>query len=495
MSRPRRGQPASVPTEPSADLELVWRGKYDDHGQRVRVVPRDVTLVPLESYGDRAADASSSMLVWGDNLDALDAWRTTHEGAVDLAYIDPPFLTGTTFDVATRVRDRDGEARVITQPAYSDRWSGGASAYLAMLAPRIERMHGLLAPHGSLYIHVDPTISHAVKLLVDEVFGASSFQREIVWRIGWVSGFKTRARNWIRNHDTILFYAKDPSRMRFNKLYVAHPEGYTRRAGAQAKAPGMAIDDVWNAGAADLALTGGESLDSIQIKSFSREKTGYATQKNQSLLRRIIGASSDPGDVVLDAFGGAGTTAVVAAQMGRRFLVSDMGESAVQLTRARLLAEAAQTPWTFAAGSTVVQARRAAKVTGRGARAWRVVAALGDDGSRDAVTLDVSCDAKHHWRIGVVDVALQSTSESVRDAIAAGVDPLLEIAIDWAATDGPLRPAHRAVASDTARLDRTFESTATTHVALVLVDVTHRRIRIDLELGKGKAPELSAFVR
>jgi DNA modification methylase len=494
-SRRRRSAPASTqPSEP--ELELRWRGKYDADGRRVRVTPRDVDLVLHELHGpDRAEPGPRSMLVWGDNLDALDAWRRTHLSAVDLAYIDPPFLTGTTFDVATRLVDRDGEAHVVTQPAYSDRWSGGASSYLAMLAPRLERIHELLAPHGSLYIHVDPTVSHAVRLVADEIFGDGGFQREIVWRIGWVSGFKTRARNWIRNHDTILFYAKDPRRMRFNKLYVAHPEGYARRAGAQAKAPGMAIDDVWNAGAADLALAGAESLDSIQIKSFSREKTGYATQKNQSLLRRVIGASSNRGDVVLDAFAGAGTTAVVAAQMGRRFLACDMGEAAVQLARARLLADAPAASWSLA--SSVVVPPRAAAVEARGAGAWHIVAPLGDgdDAASDHATIDARID-RDGMRLEVGDIALASATTSLRRALAAGASPLLEIAIDWSADDGPIRIRQRATLDVHGELSRTFACAgAPAHVAIVLVDAMHRRRRIDLVVARRRTPTLHATVR
>src|SRR5690606_12655232 len=152
----------------------------------------------------------------------------------------------------------------------------------------------------SLYVHVDPTVGHAVKLLLDEVFGPGCFQREIVWRIGWVSGFKTKARNWIRNHDLLFFYVKDPRRFTFNKRILPHPPGYVRRDGSPPRGRGVPLCDVWNAGEGELSLRGRESLDSIQIKSFSTEKTGYATQKNESLLRRIVEASSNPGDLVAD---------------------------------------------------------------------------------------------------------------------------------------------------------------------------------------------------
>lgn len=313
-------------------VELRWPGKYVD-GQRAPLLDRGAELVVREAFG-----TSNNRLIRGDNLLALEALVRRAPGSVALVYIDPPFATGNRFALARRVGDkRQGTEAELRLPAFDDAWDGGLAGFLRMLDPRIRLIRELLAPTGSLYVHVDPTVGHAVKLLLDEIFGPECFQREIVWRIGWVSGFKSRARNWIRNHDLIFYYTKDPQQFTFNKLYVPHPEGYERRAGEPAKVPGVAIDDVWNAGTSELELTGRESLDSIQIKSFSREKTGWATQKNESLLRRIISASSNPGDVVADLFAGSGTTAVVAAQIGRGFVVCDHSDAAVQITRGRLL--------------------------------------------------------------------------------------------------------------------------------------------------------------
>jgi DNA modification methylase len=463
------------------ELELVWRGKYDRDGARVRVPPRDVQLVDVEAHG---AGAARGQLVWSDNLDALDAWTVTHRGAVDLAYIDPPFSTGSEFPVLTRARDRKGADRVIAQPAYSDRWPGGAAAYLGMLAPRLERIHALLADHGSLYVHVDPSLGHAVRLVLDEIFGADAFQREIVWRIGWVSGFKTRARNWIRNHDTILFYAKQPARMRFNKVWVPHPAGYSRRAGIPAKAPGMAVDDVWNAGSGDLALTGAESLDSIQIKSFSREKSGYPTQKNESLLRRIIAASSNPDDLVLDAFGGAGTTAAVAAAMGRRFLTCDVGAAAIQLTRARL-GRVPDLAWTLARPDAAEPTDATTERAGTGR--WTIRA------EREGVhvTLQLAIDARGRATIVLGDVVLATTAGSeIRSALAAGVDPVLECTVDWDAEPGVLRPSTRRVATPEVALDRTFvaptELRAGQRIAILVVDLAFGRTRIDLTIDRAR---------
>ena len=317
--------------------ELVWPGKYTDDGELVDAKPIGAVVETVQQVG---RGAEPDRVLHGDNLHALDALLESHRGQVDLIYIDPPFSTGGQFQVATRVGV--GESRKaapeIRAPAYSDRFEGGATGFLQMMAPRLRRLHALLAPNGSFYLHVDPTVGHMAKLLLDEVFGPGCFQREIVWRIGWVSGFKSKAKNWIRNHDLIYFYVKDPSDFTFNKKYVPYPPGYVRRDGKPPTGKGVPIDDVWNANTSEFALRGKDSLDSIQIKSFSGEKCGYATQKNESLARRIVEASSNPGDVVLDAFCGSGTLGVAARDLGRRFIGVDCSASAVHIATKRLLA-------------------------------------------------------------------------------------------------------------------------------------------------------------
>lgn len=318
-------------------VELRWPGKYVD-GRRAPLIDHGVTLIERERFGERP-----NQLIRADNLYALEALVRQAPGSVDLVYIDPPFATGNQFALIRRIGDkREGDEAELRLPAFDDAWDGGLAGFLRMLDPRLRLIHQLLAPTGSLYVHVDPTVGHAVKLLLDEIFGPRCFQREIVWRIGWVSGFKTRARNWIRNHDLIFFYTKDPQRFTFNKIWVPHAKGYARRDGKAGKAPGIAIEDVWNANQSELELSGRASLDSIQIKSFSREKTGWATQKNESLLARIIEASSNPGDVVADLFAGSGTTAAVAAALGRSFIACDHADAAVQIARNRLLEAGAE---------------------------------------------------------------------------------------------------------------------------------------------------------
>jgi len=207
-----------------------------------------------------------------------------------------------------------------------------------MMQQRLELMRDLLSVRGSIYVHLDATVGHYIKAVMDQVFGVESFQREVVWRIGWISGYKSAAKNWIRNHDTILFYVKNPGDFVFNKEYVPYPADYERRGGQKPTGQGYPIEDVWNANPFEFALTGEDSLDSIQIKSFSTEKTGYGTQKNESVLRRIVTASSNPGDLIADFFCGSGTAMAVAEKTGRRWIGCDLGRWAIHVSRKRLLA-------------------------------------------------------------------------------------------------------------------------------------------------------------
>jgi adenine specific DNA methylase Mod len=210
---------------------------------------------------------------------------------------------------------------------YSDRCVG--ADYLQMMYERLQLMHRLLALTGSIYIHLDWRMNCHVRLIMDEIFGAECFQREIIWRIGWVSGYKSCARNWVRNHDTILFYSRDSRSFTFNKTYLPYRDGYRRRDGRKPSGKGWPLEDTWNCSQED-------RLDSIQIMSFSGEKTGYPTQKNENLLARILEASSNPGDLVADFFCGSGTTLAVADKLNRRWIGCDIGEEAVNIAVSRL---------------------------------------------------------------------------------------------------------------------------------------------------------------
>ena len=314
-----------------------WSGKANT---RPRPSP-PATIRTVEVF---EADAGSgapwrNRLIGGDNRLAAAALLAELAGRVDLVYVDPPFATGTVYSHRVDLGDGAGSAPApgITAPVYRDVWGPGLASYLQMLYERLTLVHALLADGGALYVHVDPTVGHYVKVLLDDVFGSANFQREIVWRIGWVSGYKSAVPNWVRNHDTILYYAKGRPAV-FNKEYVPHAPSYRRRgAAARANGRGLPIEDVWNANPAEQALRGARSLDSIQIKSFSTEKTGFPTQKNESLLRRIVAASSNPGGLVMDLFCGSGTTLVAAEQLGRRWIGCDLAPFAIHTARKRLL--------------------------------------------------------------------------------------------------------------------------------------------------------------
>ncbi|MBD3401058.1 MAG: site-specific DNA-methyltransferase [Candidatus Coatesbacteria bacterium] len=284
----------------------------------------------------------------GDCLDVLR--QRIPDACVDLVYLDPPFNTG----VERRLRDRgfadvwrwdatvEGELAELAEPTAAPGVAGlvrlvrdelgddALAAYLVGLGRRLVEVRRVLKPAGSVYLHCDPTASHYLKVLLDTVLGKEKFQREIVWRVGWVSGFKSRARNWVRNHDVLLYYA-GPG-FTFNKEYLAYPPGYRRRDGAIPSGPGVPLEDTWNCHPAD-------ELNSIMIMSFSREKLGYPTQKPRALLERIIRASSNPGDVVLDPYCGSGTTPAAAEALGRGWIGVDANPAALELTERRLREE------------------------------------------------------------------------------------------------------------------------------------------------------------
>jgi len=347
--------------------ELVWPGKYNEDGTLKEVprvsLPFQVIERVNESRATREAKKGGvqqtlfdvwegkegetfeegwrNKLIWGDNLLVMGSLLEKFAGKIDLIYIDPPFATGADFTFTTEIGeaglDVEKEQSILEEKAYRDTWGAGIVSYLDMIRERFVLMRELLAPTGSIYVHLDATVGHYVKVLMDEVFGAESFQREIVWRIGWISGYKSAAKNWIRNHDIILFYVKTPGQFTFNKEYIPYPRGYVRRGGGNPTGQGYPIEDVWNANPFEFELKGEDSLDSIQIKSFSHEKTGYATQKNESILRRILKASSNPGELVADVFCGSGTTLAVAEKLGRRWIGCDLSRWAIHVTRKRLL--------------------------------------------------------------------------------------------------------------------------------------------------------------
>lgn len=315
---------AIFPTK-QKEYELAYAGKARKEdiladNEEAKAVPLQIEKVFNGTKYPLAAKDWHNLLVFGDNLQILKTFYKNEDelikgkvkGKVKLIYIDPPFATENDFK---------GDKG---QKAYSDKAKG--AEFVEYLRRRLIVARELLADDGSIYIHLDEKKSHYIKIVMDELF---KFQREIVWRIGWLSGYKTKAKNWIRNHDVILFYTKTDDFL-FNKEYIPYPADYVRRDGAKPEGDGYAIEDTWNSNEID-------QMNSIQIMSFSDEKTGYPTQKNENLLARIIKSATNEGDLVLDFFCGSGTTLAVAEKLGRRWIGCDIGKFAIYTTQKRLL--------------------------------------------------------------------------------------------------------------------------------------------------------------
>lgn len=269
-----------------------------------RYLVLDTTHLPIDFAEDLIdsiediENGTSGLLVRADNWQALNLLSERYLDSVQCAYIDPPFNTG------------------VGDFYYRDAYRH--SSWLSMMHGCTTALHALLSPSGTLYAHIDYYEKERLKLLLDETY---TYITEIIWRIGWISGYKSTANKFIRNHDTIYQYGKSANVL-FNKQYIPYPPGYVRRDGNAPDGAGYPLEDTWNCSDID-------ALNSIQIVSFSKEKVGdqSLTQKNEALVDRLITSSSRVGDCVADAFVGSGTTAAVAYKSGRRWLAIEMGEN------------------------------------------------------------------------------------------------------------------------------------------------------------------------
>ena len=257
---------------------------------------------------------NDNLIIKGNNLLAIASLKRKFAGRIKLIYIDPPYNTG---------NDSFG---------YNDKFN--RSSWLSFMKSRLKIAKDLLSPDGAIYVQLDYHQVHYAKILMDEIFGEENFQREIIWRIGWLSGYKTKDNNWIRNHDTILFYSKNPKSLKFIKNYI--PKNEFKKI-AQSDAERYPIEDVWNGNEYD-------DLNSIAIVSFAGETVSKLLnpddevkgQKSEKLLERILRAHTSKGDIVLDFFGGTGTTAAVAHKMGRKYIVCEQLDKHIDIELRRL---------------------------------------------------------------------------------------------------------------------------------------------------------------
>ena len=332
--------------------------------------------------GDEGTTDWTNRLIYGDNLLAMAALLAGDEhtpslrGKVDLIYIDPPFDSKADYRTKVSLPGVELEQRptVIEQFAYSDTWSDGTASYLAMITPRLILMRELLSETGSIYVHLGWHVGHYVKLVMDEVFGKDNFVNEICW---WYKRWSAAASTFQRMHDTIYFYRKS-EKYKFNQLFqplatsTASVHGNTRRINVpddtgklitvrtDEPSKGVQMHDVWEV---------------PFVVAHSQEQVGYATQKPIELVARILEASSDPGDLVADFFGGSGSfaaaaegrrvekhgnTSVYTNSASRRWIVTDLGKPACMIMRKRLIDQGAKPFLYQAIGDYQVEAAKSA---------------------------------------------------------------------------------------------------------------------------------------
>ncbi len=404
--------------------ELIWDGKYDEHGNKRAPVRIELPFQTVETVNEsvqerqRTLELSSSghdpewrnRLIWGDKKYVLPSLLPEFAGKVDLIYIDPPFDTGADFSFTAMIPDlADDEAEEVTfakepsfleQKAYRDTWGVSRDdsergvttfdRYTRWFYDAAVVLRDLLADHGSIYVHIGPNMSHYVKTVLDEVFGGENYANEIVWRRAFAHSDSGRCGII---HDNILLYGKTQSR-KWNRVLQAPSKDYVeqffdqydeqrkeRYARITLTGPGAtkdgesgkpwrginpsAIGRHWAASHAELDRLDKEGrihwpkkgvprlkrfeseyegmvlqdiwTDINKIHNQSPELLNYPTQKPEALVERILRASSDEGNLVLDCFCGSGTSAAVAEKLNRRWIACDLGRFAIHTTRKRLL--------------------------------------------------------------------------------------------------------------------------------------------------------------
>ncbi len=340
--------------------ELTWRGKNTIIEQNGHAPPAQhlTTIETLDALGDTsrqdvsqplaspqllqplvASETWYNRLIFGDKSDVLPALHAEFAQKIDLIYVDPPFMTGRTFTSGSQL-------------AYNDTWNHDLDAYLQWLYETFVWLHRLLAVHGSLYVHLDWRAVHYARVMLDEIFGSTldgegpGFKSEIIWH--YQSGGRSQ-KHFARKHDTILLYTRSAQ-------YCFHAERICERRGTQKRnhmrkqveADGRITWTIRSAGRLytydeNTLMTPSDVWNDIShLHQKDPERNGYATQKPEALLERIILASSEKGDIVLDCFCGSGVTPIVAQRLGRRWIACDQSQLAIQVTRQRLLTHTAQ---------------------------------------------------------------------------------------------------------------------------------------------------------
>jgi DNA modification methylase len=352
--------PIRLPDPPAGMMrvtktELVWPGKYNDDGtlnevprvslpfqvietvnesRATREVVKNKGASLFDTYegneGDTFEAGWRNKLIWGDNLLVMGSLLEKFAGKIDLIYIDPPFATGADFSFKAEIGEEGEEIfkeqSVIEEKAYRDTWGRGLSSYLNVIMPRLRILHDLLSEHGSMIVHCDFRVNSHIRLIMDDIFGPGAYTNEIIWN--YATGGASN-EFFACKHDTLLFYRKGskykffPDRVREQRtekamLRAQNPTGARISSDDSTKLP----TDVWQIAA---------------LNPMAVERLNYPTQKPEELIVKALLAASDPGDLILDAFCGSGTTLAASEKLGRRWIGCDLGRWATHVTRKRLL--------------------------------------------------------------------------------------------------------------------------------------------------------------
>ena len=375
--------------EDKREVELVWNGKTNEvcnivlPFQSIELVdePRaekpDETTLQLDLFDERGRQRKgwTNKLIWGDNKLILSSLKNgplreaiEAQGGLKLIYIDPPFDVGADFSMDIEIGDDTftKKPNILEEIAYRDTWGKGTDSFIAMIYERLILMRDLLAEDGSIYVHCDWRVNSLIRLALDEVFSSEYYKNEIRWKRQPPRGAKAISKQYARSSDSILYYTKLSSGT-WNRQYKAYSEKYIKTKFTHTDKDGRlyridSIGDYSEKSIAEFRKQGkiydypsgklgliryldeakGEAVTDVwidvnEVNSQALEGTGYATQKPEALLERIINASSNEGDLVADFFCGSGTTAAVAEKLGRKWICTDLGKFALHTTRKRLI--------------------------------------------------------------------------------------------------------------------------------------------------------------
>lgn len=372
--------------------ELIWDGKYKGD-KKVAPVRIPLPFQTIETVNESAQDRLRTLdlfasgkptewrnrLIWGDKKYVLPSLLPEFSGKVNLIYIDPPFDTGADFSFDATLHDNPDsdedeatsfvkEPSVIEQKAYRDTWGKGLDSYLQWFFETVLLLRELLAENGSIYVHLDWHVGHYAKAVLDEVFGYENFKNEVIWKRTFNTGSsKGLAKKFPVSTDSLFWFSKSNEYV-YNRQFRPFSEGALKRydkideKGRYMWVPlktvskgkleelrrtgeiredshlqyprykkhldedgGAVVDNLW------------EDIGQIATHPTGEERVNYATQKPESLIDRILKTSSNEGDLILDCFGGSGTTAAVAERLNRRWITCDLGRFAIHTIRKRLL--------------------------------------------------------------------------------------------------------------------------------------------------------------